>query len=318
MDAAFRDLMTLVPSLAVAAMSQIAAGALSSAAQLLDEHGHMASVVARHTASRTADMTDTLSNRIAQNAFVYANRSAYAAQQTAETVSSVSNTLMAAAEAAVHCATARAQDAVRRQADSWQQYAQDQAVAANQSAQDAVQAIAGHIPGLVPEPPATGAPSQPQPATAAAASATVHSVGMPVGEQFELSTLVSSVPGGFSTAAAPAASTRTAGLPETQAEQLSAALAAAQAALADAQQQLIVKQLVSDIFRAIERTAAHEVVLDLRQQLQQSRADLEAAALQLESAAATVAALPAQMTLLVQQQLRRSIQRAEADNMVRS
>jgi hypothetical protein len=57
----------------------------------------------------------------------------------------------------------------------------------------------------------------------------------------------------------------------TQLQSSQAALSASEAALADVQVQLVVKQLTADIFRAVERRAAREEMQQLHRELQANR-----------------------------------------------
>ncbi|WIA41035.1 hypothetical protein OEZ86_004673 [Tetradesmus obliquus] len=221
----FRDVMQVVPALALAAAGQVAATALGQCARLFDEHGSTATLLARHAARSAAFYTDDLSVHVAESAHVAATHAAYSAQRQAERFSTITDALAAAVEASVQTAAASAQRCAHRQAGRAAAFADGQAAAANQ----ALQSLAGVLPGFVP-PPAEG---------------------------FGSSSSSSSRAG--------------------------------------------------DIFRAVERRAAQEQLHQLQQELQESRCELHAARLQLQAATDSVAALPQEVLLAVQGQMRRAL-----------
>lgn len=150
----FRDVMQVVPALALAAAGQVAATALGQCARLLDEHGSTATLLARHAARSAAFYTDDLSVHVAESAHVAATHAAYSAQRQAERFSTITDALAAAVEASVQTAAASAQRCAHRQAGRAAAFADGQAAAANQ----ALQSLAGVLPGFVPPPAAAGVP----------------------------------------------------------------------------------------------------------------------------------------------------------------
>lgn len=281
-------------------------------------------------ASLSCQCTGDLSHHVANRAQLYAARAAYQAQRQAHRVTSLTDTLADVLEASVQTAAASAQRAAHRQADRAAAFADDQAAAAN----IAMQSLVGRLPGGVQHntssnssggfaadefdpwaniPPrhsnsssdrsAQAACNAASPAAAAPGgtdSGTSSSPAAPPVSMFPQD--VAQVHGaGFST---PAAATQ-----ELQDQLLAteAALENTVAALDDAHAQLAVRQLTADIFRAVERRATNEQLQELSRALLQSRAELHAARLQLEAAADTVAALPQQMVLMVQNQMRRAM-----------
>jgi hypothetical protein len=226
---------------------------------------------------------DDLSLHVAESAHVAASHAAYTAQRQAERVSAITDILANAVEATVQTAATFAQRCAHRQAGRAAAFADDRAAAANQ----ALNSLAGILPGYVP-PAADGigsssssmaggsgtaapefdpwanleprnAPQDPAPARAGTNSSSSSSTARaaPAAAQAAACT---ATPAAAAAAALPVL--------RTQLQSSQAALSASEAALADVQVQLAVKQLTADIFRAVERTAAHEEMQQLQQELE--------------------------------------------------
>jgi hypothetical protein len=225
---------------------------------------------------------DDLSLHVAESAHVAASHAAYTAQRQAERVSAITDILANAVEAAVQTAAASAQRCAHRQAGRAAAFADDRAAAANQ----ALNSLAGVLPGYVPPPAAadgfgsssssrargsgTGAPEFDPWANVQPRNAPPPDAARPGGSNSAVRAAANAQNAAQCTTPAAAAA---AALPvlRTQLQSSQAALSATEAALADVQVQLVVKQLTADIFRAVERKAAQEEMQQLQQELQACR-----------------------------------------------
>ena len=317
------ELVNVVPALALAAASQVAALAVSHAARITEAHAGRLVTSATEGAVRFASLAEGLADHVSDTTDAGASVAQQQAARMAVLAENIAVHVSQRAQDSAQCLSAIA----RQSAEAANTYARQSSVRAEQQltrlASGTGTSTAGPSPWQQPADPsstsmssaatAAAAPSRPPPQGAAAAVTTLSasvSSGMGSTSASAASTLVPAGPA----SAAPRQALHASTSAGATSNAYTSALASAIAACTDAESRLVVRSLVHTIFTSVLNQAWQQQLTSTTSQfqlclsaLESTRQDLNAAQAELQAARQQLQQLPDQMMAMLQEQMRRSM-----------